>query len=195
MAKVVVVTPAMDTIHIMHHIAVLQLKRDSNTAFDFALSSLIYDARNILASRAIKFGHERVLWLDSDMTFEPDLINRLSARIDEGYDMVSGIYIGRKPTYPPCIYKDIIPGSHAVPYTDYPKDSMFEIAGCGFGGVIMKTELIQEVGEKFGYPFSPIVGLGEDLSFCYRVAQLGKKIYCDSSIKLGHIGYKEFRPE
>ena len=185
----------MDTIHIMHHIAVLQMKRNNDIAFDFAVSSLIYDARNLLAERAIRFGHERVLWLDSDMTFDPDIALRLSARIDEGYDMVSGLYIGRKPTYPPCVYKEIEQGGKATPFTEYPKNELFEIAGCGFGGVMMTTALIKEVVEKFGYPFSPILGLGEDLSFCYRVTQLGKKMYCDPTVTLGHIGYKEFRPD
>ena len=52
----------------------------------------------------------------------------------------------------------------------------------------MATDLINKVGEKFGYPFSPVMGLGEDLSFCWRVQQLGIPMYCDSRVKVGHAG-------
>ena len=37
-----------------------------------------------------------------------------------------------------------------------------------------------------------MLGFGEDLAFCLRVKDLGKKVYCDSRIKVGHIGYKTF---
>ena len=55
----------------------------------------------------------------------------------------------------------------------------------------MTTDLIKRVGDMFGLPFSPILGFGEDMSFCYRVSMLGMKMWCDSSIKLGHIGFTE----
>jgi hypothetical protein len=32
------------------------------------------------------------------------------------------------------------------------------------------------------------MGFGEDISFCLRVKELGKKMYCDSSVKMGHVG-------
>ena len=31
-------------------------------------------------------------------------------------------------------------------------------------------------------------GFGEDLSFCLRARELGAEIWCDSTIKLGHVG-------
>ena len=38
-------------------------------------------------------------------------------------------------------------------------------------------------------------GLGEDYSFCWRVAQIGKKMWCDSRVKLGHVGQHIYTEE
>ena len=35
---------------------------------------------------------------------------------------------------------------------------------------------------------SATLGFGEDLSFCGRVQQVGGEMWCDSSIKMGHVG-------
>ncbi len=35
---------------------------------------------------------------------------------------------------------------------------------------------------------SPMLGFGEDIRFCWRVKQLGVPMYCDSRIKVGHVG-------
>ena len=73
----------------------------------------------------------------------------------------------------------------AETYWDYPKDALFPIAGCGFGGVMMKTECLAEMEEL---PFNMMPGLSEDFSCCVRMARLGKKMACDSRVKMGHIG-------
>ena len=78
---------------------------------------------------------------------------------------------------------------------DYPADSVFPVAGCGFGAVMMTTELLRRIRENFGLPFSPFLGFGEDLSFCMRVTQLGETIWCDSRIKLGHVGLAVYDEE
>lgn len=187
--------PCMDMVHTAFMKSVIGLDRVGEVRFGIACSSLIYDARNTLAKQAVTEGYDRVLWLDSDMDFDPDLLKRLSEDMDEGRDLVSGLYFKRKAPVKPVIYKEL--GYYksedeitpiAVPFEDYPRDSLFTIAGCGFGGVLCSTELIQKVGDKFGLPFSPIMGFGEDLSFCSRCTQLGVELWCDSRVKMGHVG-------
>ena len=74
-------------------------------------------------------------------------------------------------------------------YEDPPQDELFEVAGCGFGCVLMKTDLIRQVYKKFGRLFSPIGEVGEDLSFCWRARQCGYKLICDPTIELGHVAH------
>ena len=195
--KTLIAIPCMDMVHTVFLKSLLGMKRIGASAFSLSASSLIYDARNGLAKQAVTEGFDRILWLDSDMDFSPDLMERLSADLDEGREFVTGLYFTRKVPIKPNIFEscgyfhddekdEVTP--LAVNYFKYPKDTIFPIAACGFGGVMMTTDLVKRVGEKFGLPFSPILGFGEDLSFCSRARQLGVELYCDSRIKMGHVG-------
>ena len=194
--KYLIAIPCMDMMHTNFVRSLVSMRLAGNCEIALAISSLIYDARNHLAEKAVKGGFDRVLWLDSDMTFDRDIMERLAARLDEGRDFVSALYIKRKEPIAPCIYSA---GDMDKPvndtFDDYPQDAIFEIAACGFGGVMMTTELLQAVGSRFGFPFSPLPLAGEDLSFCYRARALKRKLYCDSSIKMGHIGTTEITEE
>lgn len=195
--KTLIAIPCMDMVHTTFMKSVLGLNRTGDCRFSITCSSLVYDARNTLAKQAVTEGFDRVLWLDSDMDFSPDLLSVLSADMDEGRELVSGLYFKRKAPIKPVVYKEVgyfhneqedTVTPIAVSYEDYPKDTIFPIAGCGFGGVLVSVDLINRVGEKFGLPFSPILGFGEDLSFCKRVSELGVEMYCDSRVKMGHVG-------
>lgn len=196
--KTLVAIPCMDMVHTAFCRSLVGLRPVGDAVeYRFSQNSLVYDSRNQIAEYAITNRFDRVLWLDSDMTFEPDLMARLANDLDAGREMVSCLYTTRKTNITPCIYKKITPsGRHGLPeahsFTDYPKDTIFEVAGCGFGAVMMETELIHDVMRQYGYMFSPIIGMGEDLSFCFRVSSLGKKMFCDSRIKCGHIGQIEY---
>ena len=195
--KTLIALPCMDMVHTIFMKSLMGMDRVGQTGFAFSCSSLIYDARNTLAKQAVTEGYDRVLWLDSDMDFQPDLLRRLSEDMDEGRELVSGLYFKRKAPVKPVIYQHLgyIKNENddgvtpvAVPYEDYPKDSVFPIAACGFGGCLVSVDLIKRVGDKFGLPFSPAMGFGEDLSFCSRATQLGVELYCDSRVKMGHVG-------
>jgi len=197
--RTLVAIPCMDMMHTSFVISLTGMRMKGETKFVYSVSSLVYDSRNGLARRAIAEKFDRVLWLDSDMEFRPDLFQRLSDDLDEGRDMVAAFYVTRKDEIKPCLFKTC--GyehyeDHVKPvaktYYDYPKDSIFECEGVGFGGVMMNVSLLKEVEEKFGLPFAPMLGFGEDLSFCLRVRELGKKIWCDSRIKMGHVGLKSY---
>lgn len=195
--KYLVCIPCMDMIHVGFFRSVLGMERLENTRVSMTMSSLVYDARNTLARQAITEGFDRMLWLDSDMEFDPDLMVRLAADLDEGHDLVTGLYFKRKAPLQPVIYADMghmeVEGGgvkpYALPMEPYPKDQIFPIKGCGFGGCMITVDLVKRIVERYGLPFSPLLGFGEDLSFCARALELGADLVCDSRIKLGHIGY------
>ena len=162
-------------------------------------ASLVYDARNQLTKYALDKGcYDYVLWLDSDMTFKPDLLDRLMDDIEgketgEKLQAVSGLCFGRRPPFKPCIYKklDVTQnGQMILPvcenWFDYPRDQLFEVKACGFACVLMRVDVLASMG-IYGVPFFPVGGLGEDLTFCWRAGKLDIKFHCDSRLKIGHI--------
>lgn len=193
--KTLIGIPCMESIPTVTVKSLMAMRYDC-VDISFTMNSLVYDARNCLAKKACEEGYDRIMWIDSDMVFEPDLFERLSARLDEGRDFITGLYFSRRMPIIPMIYSEVacylkdgkqIPTS--VEYKDYPKDSLFKVQGCGFGGCMMTTKMVLDLAEKYGLPFSPILGFGEDLSFCQRATQAGYDLYCDSSIKLGHMSH------
>lgn len=193
--KTLIGIPAMDFVSTSFMSCLTGLQPVGDTSLHVVQSSLIYDARNDIALRAVNEGYDRILWLDSDVTFPSDLLERMSARMDEGYEFVSGLYFTRKEPIRPLIFQRVeltkkdgkgIPVSDN--FADYPRNDVFQIAGCGFGCVMMTVDLARRIFEAYGAAFSPLPGFGEDLSFCIRANAVGTEMYCDSSIKLGHIG-------
>ena len=201
--KTLIAIPCMDSVYTEFLRALMGLEISGEVQYTFAQSSLIYDARNQLAGVAIAGGFDRVLWIDSDMLLPPDLFRRLSEHLDQGREFVTGLYFTRKPPIRPVIYKDLLlqqddprwPTPVAVAYEDYPRDSLFRAKACGFGAVMTSTDLLKRLVDAYGTPFSPIGGWGEDLSFCIRAEAAGAELWCDSSIKLGHIGLTVFNEE
>lgn len=191
--KTLIAIPCGDQLEADFVQCLLRLRPVGDVDIRLLKGTLVYDARNQLMEYALKTGgYDYVLWLDSDMTFAPDLMEKLMADI-EGKQMVTGLCFGRRPPFNPCIYKRVTVQQEGVgymPYTDnyfdYPRDQLFEVEGCGFACVLMRTDLLEAMS-VYGIPFFPLAGLGEDLAFCWRAKKLDVRIWCDSRLKIGHI--------
>ncbi len=198
--KTMIAIPCMDQVPVPFMQSLLYLDKIGETSVAIESSSLIYDSRNSLLHKALDAGVDRVLWFDSDMEFAPDTMVRLSADLDAGYDIVSGLYIKRRKPFTPVIFKECYLREEAglkipshKPYDDYPRDQIFEVAAFGFGCVMMSMSAVQHIVENLGgYPFMPAAGFGEDLSFCLRARQVGIKLWCDSRVQCGHVGYHTY---
>lgn len=188
--KILIAIPCMDLVQASFAQSLASLNKVGQCAVAFNACSLIYDSRNKLAAKAMKDEFDYVLWLDSDMVFSPDILEKLIA---DDKDMVSGLYFRRTSPYTPVIFKDSeLKDGRLVwsDYTDYPKGELFKVAGAGFGCVLMKTDMIFDMIGKYGDWFTPLYSSGEDLSFCYRARELGYEIWCDSRIKCGHMSHQ-----
>ena len=188
-----IAVPCMDYLEANFVESLLDLKKVGECNIQLLKSSLVYDARNQAAAAAVAGGFDYVLWIDSDMTFEPDMMERMFDSIGDK-QFLTALCFSRRPPFKPCIYKTMDVknnGPMIEPKTeimyDYPRDSVVEIEAAGFACVLQKVEMLDTMLTMYGVPFFPIAGLGEDLSFCYRAKQLEYKMYADTSIKIGHI--------
>ena len=190
--KTMIAIPCMDTVQTEFAQSMMRMKLVGEVQHAFMACSLIYKSRNDLADMAIQSGADFVMWLDSDVVFKSDLMERLMEDM-EGRDIVTGVYHMRRPPFKPVLWKKckmgIIPqDNESEDWDDYPKNGIFEVDGCGFGCVMMRASILQPIVDRFHDLFAPLPGYGEDLSFCIRAKACGFKIHCDPSIQIGHKG-------
>lgn len=197
MRKILIAVPCMDMVsaQFAHSLATLTSYgvEDTQISIWFNLGSLIYTSRNEIAKRALTEGADLVMWFDSDMIFNPDTMIRMLKHIDDGHDIVTGIYYRRTIPFTPVAFSkmDIDEEEQKSFYEEYDEipGEPFEVAACGFGCVLMRTEIFTAVFSKFGNMFSPIGNIGEDIAFCWRARECGYKILADPTIPLGHVGH------
>lgn len=196
--RTLIAIPCFDMVHTDFMRSFIDMEK-GDACYTVIKNSLIYNARNMIAEESIRHGFDRVMWLDSDIICQPDTLVRLSEDMDTGLDFVSGLYFMRTEDTKPVLFQDIVydvkdheAHTGARVYLDYPKNQLFEVAGAGFGCCMTTTELLKKLLDKYGQPFTPMMGLGEDVAFCYRAKQTGAKLWADSRVRVGHIGQKVF---
>lgn len=191
--RILIAVPCMDQVPAPFCQSLAMLRKVGDCVLSMQMGSLIYTSRNSLATKAIQSEADYVLWLDSDMVFEPDLLERLMKTLTENdLDIVTGLYFRRVPPYSPVLFKDLnLIRDTFFDWTEFKElpSELFEVAGCGFGCVLMKTDAFIDTQAKFGNMFAPIGNTGEDLAFCWRARECGYKVWCDPSIICGHVGY------
>lgn len=193
--KILIAVPCMDMVSARFAQSLATLKKVGDCVVSFLIGSLIYDSRNRLTEYAIAIEADYILWLDSDMVFAPDTLERMMKVLDEhdDIDIVSGLYCRRATPFTPVVFDKLeLDENGNVVFEDMKEipDGITEIAGCGFGGVLMKTDCIFNMAnEHKGAWFTPMNNAGEDCAFCIRAREYGFKIALDPSIEFGHMGY------
>ena len=193
--RLLIGVPTLDYVNVefMNCLMRLIMKlKDEHVQFDLEINSgtLVYLARERIAHKAINEKYTHVLWLDSDMVFNADILDDLMFC---GKDFVTGIYHARRKGYASVIFKSI-EINDVTRFEEYPKET-FQIAGCGFGCVLTSVEMLSSVCLHHGTCFTPLPSLGEDIAFCKRALGLGYKLWCEPTVICGHIGHITIYPE
>jgi hypothetical protein len=163
--------------------------------------SAIDFGRSVLASAALVDSFSELLWIDSDVVFQANDVERLRGH---GLPIVCGIY--PKKTRPEFACEFL----HGTPQVVFGKEGgLCEIRYAGFGFMLTRREVFEtmctrlklpECNQRFGKPivpyFMPMLVpdgegqwyLSEDYAFCERARQCGFQIMADTSIRLAHVG-------
>lgn len=177
-------------------------QRNISWAFTNNYSSHVADAREVTLSGNMsneignshplrgEVTYDKILWIDSDIAFDPQDAIRL---YDSDKDIVSGAYLfaeGYTASYPE-LGKSGLTFDEVINLKD-----VTEIEGCGFGFLCVKQGIFEQLSRPW---FQQVMGtleldgktiefpiMGEDLSWCKRVRDLGYKIYLDPSVKVTH---------
>lgn len=190
--KTVIAVPCMDQVPAPFCQSLAQLEKVGDCSLMMKSGSLVYTARDDIATRTVTSDFDFIFWLDSDMVIKPDTLVRMMDTLQKNdYDILSGLYFRRVPPYSPVLFEKLEMDGASCIHEDFKTipDEIFEVAGCGFGCVLMRTDVFLDVQAKHGAMFAPIGSNGEDVSFCMRARECGFKIYCDPSVICGHVGY------
>lgn len=198
--KILVAIPCQEMVNVNFVASLLHLQKPAGSGITFTQSSILPQSRDTLADIAISGDYTHILFVDSDMTFPADALHKLFMH---NVDICTGLCFARKDIHNPCIYKRInyenpVRGVHNgnIDVEEDIERPFFEVKACGMAFCLIKTQALADIrsrsdGELFRY----IDTFGEDLSFCIRALKCGYKIWCDTTIPIGHIGEKEFKKE
>lgn len=189
--KTLIAIPCMDQLPALFAQSLSTLQKNDETIISFQIGSLVYTSRNELVKTAIATESDYIFWLDSDMVFKPSTLIDMTKELEEkNLDLLSGLYFRRVSPYSPVLFKSLKRTDGGVEYETFDKipNKTFEIAGCGFGCVLMRTSMAVDVALNYKEMFDPFRGAGEDVAFCIRAGELGYKLWCNPNISLGHVG-------
>ena len=158
--------------------------------------------RNKVVQEFLKTQLEWLLWIDTDMAFQPREFDIICESMHaEERPMVSGLYYSSE-RRPVAFRNALHPADgrvYADPIPEPDEDGLVEVDGVGFGFVMVHRSLLVEVSEAFGpsHPHRPWFDCSdfgpyqeppsEDLSFCHRVRSLGVPIYVHTGARIGHV--------
>ncbi len=150
-------------------------------------ASLIQKGRHLAVVKALESRMDKLLFIDSDMTFPYDTALRL---LDSKKSIVGCTYSRRRaPHVPTAKYED----KNWV----YPKKGggVVEVHRIGTGVLLVDMRVFQNMKPPyFNTGWGPNGFIGEDTMFCSKAQKMGYKIHCDLdlSLTIGHIGTKTY---
>ena len=158
-------------------------------------------ARNILATKALLAGVEETIWIDSDIEFMPDDVEKL--RLHK-LPIVAGIYAKKGVQ---AIASNVMPGTESFEFGR--GGGLYSIAFAGTGFLYVHRHVYETIQMKLGLPvcnelfgevvipfFQPRLHpqadstwyLAEDFSFSQCAKDCGFKLVADTTIRLWHVG-------
>jgi hypothetical protein len=202
--KTIILVPVSSYVEPACDEALRQLEKDGVKVYRKYGFSAIDQGRCVMAQQAINDGYEHLFWIDSDISFHPtDVYKVINRNINSKYKLpfVSCAYSVKGW---PVLTTQFNSEFDAVLFGQHGSLCEVEYAATGFMythvSVYENIKLqynLQPVkiwgGQYTVYPwFLPqIVGdeyLGEDFAFCWRAKHSGITIYCDTTVRLAHIG-------
>lgn len=152
----------------------------------------IAENRNYIAIQALRNGSDYLFFVDDDMIFYPDYVDRMIAH---DKDIIGGVYSSRMDNSPLLVYD--VKRSIDEPY-DLRKDKIEELTKVHAKGtalMLIKTTVFKSMPQpwfEFTYFDNGKCKEGEDWNFCKKAIENGFEVWADPTVRTGHIGDKEF---
>ncbi len=155
-----------------------------DVTFSRAIHGSQAHARNELVK---KMDGDWLLFLDTDMVFEPDIFEKMhKIATENNIEVLSGIYYQRQPPHIPVVYK-IVDGQFFSWDPFQFEESLLPTDGAGAGYLLIKKTVFERIEKELQEePFSIISPNSEDYSFFLRLKKLGIQPYITKDVMCGH---------
>lgn len=178
---VAICTPTRDVVQAGFAFDLIQLvKKYPLSFFTVSQGTLLPNQRTELVKRSIEGHAAHILFLDSDMRFPPDLIDRLKAHDKD----IAGVN-----------YRHRQADKWTAGVSSKGKTGLKETDAIGFGAILIKTKVFMNLPEPwFATPYDGVEFVSDDVYFCHVAHENGYKIYIDHDLsqEIKHIGTKEY---
>lgn len=150
--------------------------------------------RNVIIQQALDNEADYLLFLDDDTCPPPNILTKLIAH---DKDMVTGLYVMRNFPHKPIIFGYADDAGRCAHV--FPQDGNEELIPCvasGLGACLINTRVFRGMNE-------PWITLGElekdhwcdDISFFNRARESGFSLFCDPTVRCGHMASVTITPE
>ena len=162
--------------------------------FQYFYGYQIDQIRNLIAEWSKRYDY--LFSVDSDIVVPKDALKKM---ITADKDIISGMYIQRIPdTHTLELYMvNQNGGLSNIPYGLISEhNGLVEVAGCGFGCVLIKGEVFRTMEYPHFYYQSALDHkdtISEDIYFCKKARDLNFKIWVDTTILCDHKGSTFFK--
>lgn len=167
---------------------------DVELDFTYSFGYQIDQVRNLIASRAEAYDY--LFSVDSDIVLPQDCLVKM---LNADKDVISSVYIQRRQDVQiPEIYEEHPNGSILNVGMEFLRgEDLKQIAGCGFGCVLVKSTVLRKMGYPQFFYKSALDHrntVSEDIYFAMKAKQHGFSLWVDPSIVCQHIGQAIFFP-
>jgi len=151
----------------------------------------IAEGRNYCVHKALAEQCTHILFVDDDMTFPPDTLDKLLAH---GKEIVGVYSFSRSLPLTPTVAFINEDGTHK------PHDSiarfvrpteLFEVFSIGMGVALIDMKIFNVIDKpwfSWNVHENGKILMGEDAWLCKQARATGLHIYCDPTLEIGHIG-------
>ena len=148
-----------------------------------ARASSVNHMRTEATEKALDAGADYILHLDVDEVYPEDTPERLMKHIDDGKEVVGGLYISRI-NDTRSAFEFINDRGTTRPLPIEPNTGLQKVDSMGFGGIMTSVEVFDKIEKPW---FFGVIGHCEDVAFCHKCKKAGVQVWVDTDLQYGHL--------
>lgn len=173
---IAIATPSRDMVHSTYVFDLVQLMQRTKQDITYPLvqGTIVQAVRQAIAEAALAAGVSHILFIDSDMRFPPDTLDRLVAH-DKPF--VAANCRHRVLADRCTAFKD------GQPVSSEGRTGLESVDSVGFGVALIDAAVLRRMNRPyFGVPWDGSKFVGEDVYFCHHAREAGFAIWIDHDL-------------